>query len=34
MDRSQIDTLRRYVEAVGGTLRIEVVLGDDQILIS
>jgi len=34
IDRSQLDTLRRYVEAVGGTLRIEVVIGDDQILIA
>ena len=34
IDRSQIDTLRRYVEAVGGTLRVEVVIGDDQILIA
>jgi predicted transcriptional regulator len=33
IDRSQLDTLRRYVEAVGGTLRVEVVIGDDQILI-
>ena len=31
---SQLDTLRRYVEAVGGTLRVEVVIGDDQILIA
>lgn len=28
LERSQIDTLRRYVEAVGGSLRIEVDLGD------
>lgn len=34
IDRSQLDTLRRYVEAVGGTLRVEVVIGDDQILIA
>ena len=34
IDRAQLDTLRRYVEAVGGTLRVEVVIGDDQILIA
>ena len=34
IERSQVDTLRRYVEAVGGTLRIEVVFGDNQILIA
>jgi DNA-binding XRE family transcriptional regulator len=34
IDRAQVDTLRRYVEAVGGTLRVEVVIGDDQILIA
>jgi transcriptional regulator with XRE-family HTH domain len=32
--RAQLDTLRRYVEAVGGTLRVEIVIGDDQILIA
>lgn len=30
----QLDTLRRYVDAVGGTLRIEVELGDDRIQIA
>ncbi len=24
LERSQVDTLRRYVEAVGGTLHVEV----------
>lgn len=28
IERSQVDTLRKYVEAVGGTLRIEVEIGD------
>lgn len=32
--RVQLDTLRRYVEAVGGSLRIEVELGDDRIQIA
>ena len=31
IDRAQIDTLRKYVEAIGGTLRIEVELGDERI---
>ncbi|NKR30150.1 XRE family transcriptional regulator [Rhodococcus hoagii] len=30
----QLDTLRRYVDAVGGTLRIEVEFGDDRIQIA
>jgi len=34
LDRSQVDTLRRYVEAIGGTLRIEVELGAKRIPIS
>ncbi len=32
--RVQLDTLRRYVEAVGGSLRVEVELGDDRIQIA
>lgn len=28
IDRTQIDTLRRYVEALGGSLRVEVELGN------
>ncbi|MCA4135300.1 helix-turn-helix domain-containing protein [Arthrobacter sp. M4] len=33
IDRAQVDTLRKYVEAVGGRLRIEVELGDQRIQI-
>jgi predicted transcriptional regulator len=28
IERTQVDTLRRYVEALGGELRIEVKVGD------
>ena len=31
LEHSQIDTLRRYVEAVGGSLRIEAVIGNSHI---
>ena len=34
IDRARVDTLRRYVEAVGGQLRIEVELGDERIQIA
>ncbi|MFH5822840.1 helix-turn-helix domain-containing protein [Georgenia sp. AZ-5] len=34
IERTQVDTLRRYVEAVGGTLRVEVELGDERIQIA
>lgn len=34
IDRAQVDTLRKYVEAVGGRLRIEVELGDERIQIA
>ena len=34
IERAQVDTLRRYVEAVGGRLRIEVELGDERIQIA
>lgn len=34
IDRAQVDTLRKYVEAIGGTLRIEVELGDERIQIA
>lgn len=34
IERSQVDTLRRYVEAVGGRLRIEVEFGDERIQIA
>ena len=33
LERSQVDTLRKYVEAIGGRLRIEVELGDERIPI-
>ncbi|MCY0905305.1 XRE family transcriptional regulator [Arthrobacter sp. H14-L1] len=33
VDGAQVDTLRKYVEAIGGTLRIEVELGDERIQI-
>ncbi len=28
IDRAQVDTSRRYIEALGGTLRLEVQIGD------
>lgn len=31
--RAQVETLRRYVEALGGSLRIEVEYGDERIQI-
>ncbi|KAA8956408.1 helix-turn-helix domain-containing protein [Mycobacterium sp.] len=31
---TQVDTLRRYVDALGGQLRIEVDLGDERIQIA
>jgi predicted transcriptional regulator len=34
IERTQIDTLRRYVEAVGGALHIEVEIGDRRIQIA
>jgi len=34
IERSQIDTLRRYVEAIGGTLIIEVRIENDKIRIA
>ena len=34
IERSQLDTLRRYVEAVGGELSVEVSLGDERFLIA
>lgn len=33
LEKSQVDTLRRYVEAIGGSLRIEVELGEERIPI-
>lgn len=34
LERVRIDTLRRYVEAVGGSLRVEVELGDERFQIA
>jgi transcriptional regulator with XRE-family HTH domain len=33
IEHSQIDTLRKYVEAIGGGLRVEVEIGDERFLI-
>lgn len=29
IDRAQLDTLRKYAEAIGGELRVEITLGDE-----
>ncbi|MDO9590886.1 MAG: XRE family transcriptional regulator [Microcella sp.] len=29
IDRAQLDTLRKYAEAIGGELRVEIALGDE-----
>ena len=34
VERTQIDTLRRYVDTLGGQLRVEVDLGDERIQIA
>ena len=34
IERAQVDTLRRYVEALGGTLRVEVQYGNERIEIA
>lgn len=34
VERAQVDTLRRYVEALGGTLRIDVEYGEERIPIA
>ncbi len=34
IERAQIDTLRRYVEALGGTLTVEAEFGDTRYLIA
>lgn len=34
LERTQVDTLRRYVEAVGGHLYIEVQIGNSRIRIA
>lgn len=33
VSKSQVDTLRRYVEALGGTLSVEVAFGEDRYVI-
>ncbi len=33
LERTQVDTLRRYIEAVGGQLRLEVEIGDQRVRI-
>lgn len=34
LDKTQVDTLRRYVEALGGTLRLEVQVGEQTFQIA
>lgn len=34
VDFTKVDTLRRYVGAIGGTLRVEVQVGDETYLIA
>ena len=34
LERTQVDTLRRYVEAIGGQLHVEVEIGDRRIRIA
>lgn len=34
LERTQVDTLRRYVEALGGRLHVEVEIGDRRIPIT
>ena len=34
LERTQVDTLRRYVEAVGGHLHVEVEIGNKRIQIA
>lgn len=34
IDRAQVDTLRRYVEALGGTLHVEMEYGDERLPIT
>ncbi len=34
IERTQLDTLRKYVEAVGDELRVEVEIGDERFLIA
>ena len=34
MDLTKVDTLRRYADALGGTLRVEVKVGDETYQIA
>lgn len=34
VDHTQVDTLRRYAEAIGGTLRVEVEIGGSRFQIA
>lgn len=34
IEKTQIDTLRKYAEALGGNLRVEVEIGDDRYQIA
>lgn len=34
IERAQVDTLRRYAEALGGTLHIEIEVGDRRMVIA
>lgn len=34
LDRVQVDTVRKYVEALGGNLRIEIEYGEERIQIA
>jgi transcriptional regulator with XRE-family HTH domain len=34
IEKSQVDTIRKYVEAVGGTLRLEVEIGDQKFQLA
>ncbi|MWV48474.1 helix-turn-helix domain-containing protein [Rathayibacter sp. VKM Ac-2803] len=34
IDKSQVETLRRYVEALGGSLAIEVSFGDERYILA
>ena len=34
IERTQVDSFRKFVEAIGGTLSVEVELGDERIQIS
>ena len=34
IERAQLDTLRKYVEAIGGELKVEMELGDERFLLA